>query len=333
MRDNEPGMWRAIENGTKPCKKSKKTRDRQEVGWVFTALSSTGEWPTALLRSGVHPSQRSRRSEDTSPPWFANEVKGFRMIGTRRINGKVLTGHEFESIMINVPRYLDYLRQRAVELGARSLKTTLPVSTTLAGTLRHAAEVVRHAVTATPIDAFVNATGISASRLVPDSAVFPIRGQTVTVKGEAKGITTVDASPDNVSPASPNITYVLPRPRSGTSILGGTKQAGDWAAEPDRLTTQEILDRAKEFAPELLDERGEFEVVSAQVGFRPGRKGGARVEIEEVRQPGGVGEAMVVCHSYGHAGAGYQNSIGNADEVVRLLEGYFKGRSASRANL
>jgi D-amino-acid oxidase len=36
------------------------------------------------------------------------------------------------------------------------------------------------------------------------------------------------------------------------------------------------------------------------------------VEIEEL-------DGVVVCHAYGHAGAGYQNSVRWANKVVRLL--------------
>jgi D-amino-acid oxidase len=237
-------------------------------------------------------------------------------------------GHIYNSIMINVPMYLQFLYETALSLGAVTIRTTLPRSSTLAGTLNYASETVSSYLqeggqAKQRIDGFVNATGISAKFLVPDESIYPIRGQTITVKGEAKQITTVDASPANPTPVSPNITYVLPRPHSGTTVLGGTKQANDWEAEPNKRTTKEILDGAKVWAPELLNEKGEFEIVSVQVGLRPGRKGGARVEIEEMRQPANAGDAYVVCHAYGHAGAGYQNSVGTAKKVVGLFEGYF----------
>ena len=60
-----------------------------------------------------------------------------------------------------------------------------------------------------------------------------------------------------------------------------------------------------------------FEVLSSQVGFRPGRKEGLRVEVKEVRQ---VGDIWTV-RSHGNGGAGYQNSVGSAEQVVRLVEG------------
>jgi glycine/D-amino acid oxidase-like deaminating enzyme len=105
------------------------------------------------------------------------------------------------------------------------------------------------------------------------------------------------------------------------TILGGTKDIGDWSAEPNPSTTEEILRRAKEWVPELLDASGNFQVLSVQVGLRPARKGGVRVEMERV-------DKFVVCHAYGHAGAGYQNSVGSANKVARILAEWFEKEEA-----
>jgi glycine/D-amino acid oxidase-like deaminating enzyme len=220
--------------------------------------------------------------------------------------------------------YLEYLQRKAKSLGAIIIRASLPIGSTFSETLQAAAEVAKEHFNQSshtkgpPISAFVNATGISALHLVPDPNIYPVRGQTVTVAGEANQITTIDALSANSTPASTPIMYILPRPHSNTTILGGTKQIGDWAAEPDHQTTEEILRRAKEWAPELLNDKGEFEVLSVQVGLRPGRKGGARVEIEDLN-------GYTVCHAYGHAGAGYQNSVGSANKVVELLKKHFEG--------
>lgn len=224
-------------------------------------------------------------------------------------------GDKYTSIMINVPMYLSYLLGKARSLGATDIRASLPHNSNLSETLKAAQEVLHSHIknqNIPSIHAFINATGISALTLVPDPTVYPIRGQTITVAGEANQITTIAAYPSKLTPTSTPIMYILPRPHSNTTILGGTKQIGDWTATPDPETTAEILSRAKEWAPELLKANGEFEVLSVQVGLRPGREGGVRVEIEDV-------EGVVVCHAYGHAGAGYQNSVGSARKVVRLL--------------
>ncbi len=67
--------------------------------------------------------------------------------------------------------------------------------------------------------------------------------------------------------------------------------------EVDKGTTEAILGRARVLAPELMNADGEFDVVSEQVGFRPSREGGPRVEMELI-------DGKRVVHSYGHSGAG-----------------------------
>lgn len=155
--------------------------------------------------------------------------------------------------------------------------------------------------------------------MVPDENIYPVRGQTIIVKGLAKGITTIDAAPpSSLGQDAPGIIYILPRPHSNTTVIGGTKQKHSWNGIPNSQTTKEILEAAREWTPELLNEKREFEVLSEQVGLRPGRKGGVRVEME-VYEKGKV----VVCHAYGHGGGGFQKSIGSAKKVVKLLGEYF----------
>lgn len=66
----------------------------------------------------------------------------------------------------------------------------------------------------------------------------------------------------------------------------------------DDDTTKAILKGCKPLAPELLNENGEFEILSVQCGLRPSRNGGPRVESEV------LDGSFAVVHSYGHAGAG-----------------------------
>ena len=140
----------------------------------------------------------------------------------------------------------------------------------------------------------VNCTGLGAIDLVdPAEAekLFPTRGQTILVRGEAEMA--------RLRIGEGYIGYVLRRSGEGT-ILGGCKVDGDWNAEIDKELSKEIIERCKVLAPELLVD-GEFEVISEQVGRRPSRKGGPRIEVEwkEVE-----GRRRFICHHYGHSGAG-----------------------------
>ena len=71
--------------------------------------------------------------------------------------------------------------------------------------------------------------------------------------------------------------------------------------------TKSILKRCQPLAPELLNTDGEFEVLSVQVGLRPTRSGGARVEMELLGDAA-KGAPKFICHNYGHHGAGYERS-------------------------
>ena len=64
---------------------------------------------------------------------------------------------------------------------------------------------------------------------------------------------------------------------------------------------QTIMQRCCALCPEL-GKPEDLQVISHNVGLRPSRKGGPRIEVE--RWAGGT----PVVHNYGHAGAGYQSS-------------------------
>lgn len=74
--------------------------------------------------------------------------------------------------------------------------------------------------------------------------------------------------------------------------------------------TKLILDRCRSIAPELLDANGDFEVLSVQVGLRPSRRGGPRIEMELVEHEDDVSQApRFICHNYGHHSAGYASDF------------------------
>ena len=100
--------------------------------------------------------------------------------------------------------------------GGKLIKARLPTDKGLSGALRSAASLAGNPEPHEGL-IFVNASGLGARKLVPDEAMFPVRGQTVLVKGEAKYAKTMNEN-----------RYVIPRPGSGTTILGGTREVGSW---------------------------------------------------------------------------------------------------------
>jgi glycine/D-amino acid oxidase-like deaminating enzyme len=257
----------------------------------------------------------------TEDLWWAPHVQDFRQISTlhdpiRSINSrspadapKIKYGAASRAISINAPKYLFYLQERARALGVVIFQSRLPTDGGFGKALAYA-EGISHAINRGKVDVFVNATGLGAIKLCGDTQMFPIRGQTVLVKGEADATRT---RYHDGSFGKGTISYCIVRPGSGTTILGGSMEVGNWSEKPDPEVTARILKRCALLAPELLTgEEGGFEVLSVQCGLRPGRNGGPRVEKE-------VMGARKIVHAYGHAGGGYQNSIGCADDVLRLV--------------
>jgi len=246
--------------------------------------------------------------------WWAPHVQDFRQLSTftdpvLAINKRtpddgplIETAIAYRAMCVNVPRYLLYLQDKGKALGVTVVKAKLQTDAGLERSLK----AVDSRIGGLRVDCFVNATGLGAAKLCKDEAMYPIRGQTVLVKGEAH--VTQTRVGDGYS------AYCIPRPGSGSTILGGTKQVGNWQEAVDPATTRLILERCSYIIPELMTGAdGGFEVISVQCGLRPGREGGPRMEKET------VGGDKVV-HAYGHAGGGYQNSIGSARLVVKLVK-------------
>ena len=261
--------------------------------------------------------------------WWRDLVKDFAVLELEKEKdapeGAVM-GVKYRTICLDVPRHLRYLMEKVHEAGINVLRSAVDVSHGLEGAVKDAKRITierNESVKESDFFALINCTGLGARNFVGDEEavkLFPIRGQTITVKGEA----TMDRTYNDFPPIPSSIddenelTYVIPRPGSRTTIFGGCKQVGNWDAEVDEELNGRIVERIKKWrlAEELRTGKGgDFEVVSSQVGLRPGRKGGPRVDIEgKVRVDG-----VWVVHSYGHAGAGYQSSVGCSEKVAKLV--------------
>lgn len=81
------------------------------------------------------------------------------------------------------------------------------------------------------------------------------------------------------------LTYVFPRSGPGnTVLLGGTSQDNNWDTSYHEATAQKLLAKCGKHAPTLLD-RTKTRILSHNVGLRPAREGGPRVEVEWVKLP------------------------------------------------
>ncbi|RPB24000.1 nucleotide-binding domain-containing protein, partial [Terfezia boudieri ATCC MYA-4762] len=241
----------------------------------------------------------SGNPETISALWWPNLIPNIRMIPESDLIPGTTLGMMYHSFCIDVPMYLDYLVGKLGDLGVKTITAEVD-------TLEDVFELP--GIEDDVVVGMVNCTGMGALNLVPDEKVYPMKGQTVIVKGRAKQIT--------FRKGEGYVAYVVPRIGEEITVLGGTQGVRDWDPEPNSAVTEEILKRCKAIAPELLNEKGEFEIIAVQAGRRPSREGGPRVAL--VKHAGG----KFICHNYGHGGAGYQSSFGSAMEVVSLVNGF-----------
>lgn len=143
-----------------------------------------------------------------------------------------------------------------------------------------------------------------------------------------------------------SLAYVIPRASSGTTILGGTYIENSNDRLEDKATTERILKRCSEICPEIVpgysqdtngmtngnhtvngdgdgDAEGwkRIEIERVNVGFRPFRTSGPRIEIDkELKLKSTEGREVSVLHCYGLGSAGYQTSWGIAQEVLDLVK-------------
>ncbi|KAF4633136.1 hypothetical protein G7Y89_g4991 [Cudoniella acicularis] len=262
--------------------------------------------------------------------WFCNFLPWFNVAPSASLPKGAHFGIFYPSFCVNSPVYLEYLQGKVIALGGAIIRGTIPTDKGFPAALRTANTFIESESEITPdtshddIYAYVNATGLGAMSIVGDEAMFPTRGQTLYVKGEVEKAT--------MRVGNWGVAYAIPRIGSGYTLLGGSMDAGNWDENVDPDLTAKILERCKLLASELLDESGEFIVLSMQVGRRPSRKGGVRVETERIQ---GVksDEDVVVVHCYGHGSGGVSEIIDNYISIISLLsekrEGTFGNRIIS----
>ena len=122
----------------------------------------------------------------------------------------------------------------------------------------------------------------------------------------------VDIDDLTVESPAPNgdTAYMIPRPAPhGHVLLGGTYQEDNWDTSIDFNVAKRIWKRATELVPDLNTEK--TKIISHNVGLRPARKGGPRIELEWLKlpvvseflhghaKPGQVERRFPIIHAYG----------------------------------
>ncbi|ANB15716.1 hypothetical protein AWJ20_3355 [Sugiyamaella lignohabitans] len=205
----------------------------------------------------------------------------------------------YRTWVLDPPKYLEYLhRKLQFEQGVRFYRKRL-------GSLREAYDVCPGS------KLIVNATGKGLQwNGGYDPECFSIRGQTLLVRGPYE--CPLAGKTITHQPSDGKWTFVIPRPLNGGYIIGGTKQVKDEYPSVRDIDTDDLISRAKVLFPELLID-GSFDIQKINVGFRPARNGGFRLEKES------LGNSTII-HAYGAGGMGYEMSHGIAMRIAELIQ-------------
>ncbi|KAJ5104002.1 nucleotide-binding domain-containing protein [Penicillium argentinense] len=238
--------------------------------------------------------------EDDSSIWYKTMVPRYRLILKEKLPKGAKLGFTYTSMTINPEFYLPWVQK---QLEARGVKF-----------IRKELKSIEEAKKITGAKFIVHASGLGAFDLANDKNVEGIRGQTMFVKTNFEELKMHQGS---------HYTYVIPRMFTNGAIIGGVSQPGNLDRNVDQNLRADILQRVKtltngEIGPVDLEKSVKKDIVA----FRPGRKGGYRLEAE--------GNTV---HAYGFAGLGYIFSYGVALKVRELVDSVINKGKSPRSRL
>ncbi|KAI0756278.1 nucleotide-binding domain-containing protein [Daedaleopsis nitida] len=262
---------------------------------------------------------------DLEALWYKDLPRNFRVLRPDELPAGQTRGVGFQTVSVCPTHYLPWLKAELLARGVafeRKHVPSYPAACALAGAR----------------GVLVNATALGARSLIglEDELVYPIRGQTLVIDNPR--VNEFMCTELGTEPAG-DATYIIPRPwpnaHGFTTVLGGKYQPGAWDTSFSAADARGILARCAALAPAVADPA--TRVRAHNVGLRPARTGGPRVEAEWVDAPLAEDEdadtdmdegrgrergRVLVVHAYGFGGAGYQASWGVAEEVGSLVESH-----------
>ncbi len=260
-------------------------------GWAATGLDVLRELASDPATGIVSRSGRELSRRPAEPPGWLSLTDDFELCRGPELPEGFAAGWRYRAPVVSMPVYLDYLSARLDQAG---VKIDVNPLTSLAEATSDADGPA----------VIVNCTGVAARALVPDPAVYPIRGQVVVIANPGIEEFFIDHSDGPLA-----VGYLFPH--RDTVVLGGTMDSGDWDLTPRPEVAERIVARCGLIEPRVRD----APVLTHRVGLRPARP---EVRLEAETLAGG----RVLWHNYGHGGAGVTLSWGCAREVAAGVLGH-----------
>ena len=219
----------------------------------------------------------------------------FRVLDESELPEGVKWGCEYKSYCVNVPMYCLWLLKSFQSRGGMIIQRELTSAVD--------AFAVAEEKGLKGVKTVVNCSGHNFGL---DHKMQVFRGQTVLVKNEYDRTVTRQM-------ADGTWATLIPRPRGGGTIVGVSKEVGDMKKEPRSETTRLLLNNSIRYFPDFVSRIEDFQIQKVNVGRRPWREGGLRIEVENL-----PGQRLIV-HGYGAGGRGYELSWGVAEQLVQLV--------------
>ncbi|KAG0683533.1 hypothetical protein C6P40_000045 [Pichia californica] len=248
-------------------------------------------------------------------PWFAygdmGKTVNFRELDESEYDTtKFAYAYQYDGLVIRTSYYMTYLLNEMWKMSG-SVETSNSRFSLRRGTIKKLLDAYdyHHLGKA---DLVINCTGILSKELIdlePEEKekVYPIRGIVFVAENTTgmKKITAVDL----LDPQYPEERlYFMPR-REGELIIGGAYQVNNYSKVVDPTFIVRLITRCKYYLPQYKWDN--LNIIRTQVGYRPFRKGGYRIERKGK-----------IVHCYGMGAAGFQSSWGCAVKVVDLVNDY-----------
>lgn len=235
---------------------------------------------------------------------YTEGIENFRVLGKEEIALGFAFGAVYDTFVLSAPHYIEFLyRKLRAEYGVEFVKRRL----------EQLSEAAVYSDSSSCIVVNCTGTGLQWNGGY-DPTCFPIRGQTLLVNlahNNALAEKTI-----TIQHKLGDWTFCINRPLNGGVIIGGTKQINDFDSSVREEDSRAIKERAAKYFPELMrhDKYGNayFDVIKTNVGFRPARKAGVNLAVE---QRSGV----TIVNAYGTAGSGFELSYGIGLEVVEKV--------------
>lgn len=245
---------------------------------------------------------------DLKPEQKYSSVDGLKVLPQSELPEGAKWGVRYEGWVLNSPVYLLWLRKQLEQEDVKFIRGK--VHKDIAD---EAVNLIRSELNQPDLSfvAFVNATGTG----INDPASHISRGQFLRISN------TYDKTISHHY-ADGSSTVIVPRPNGGGTLIGGSKEPGNYDTSPNEEITKWIIESVSKLSPDLLETHPDAEagkrgldVTHVTIGRRPLRKGGVRIEYEAAAQGG-----VPVVHCYGAGGSGYKISWGAAGKVLKIVE-------------